>query len=111
MEMELSNYISYFIKKQIGKGPEDVKIKITDNIIVFFIYGLLSPMEKNILKSEEGKRIILESRRLYLENVNQERFSTYEKIVGAKLIDNYEGWKIENDSAVGVLVFDKRIEK
>jgi uncharacterized protein YbcI len=109
VEVELANFISYFIKENLGRGPRDVKLKIMDNMLVFFVTGILSPMEKNILKSKDGKRIVLEARRAYIENTNCERIPEFERIVGAKVLEHYEAWNLENDSAVGVILFEKNI--
>ncbi|MGO0059800.1 Na-translocating system protein MpsC family protein [Brevibacillus fluminis] len=109
LEREVSNFISYYIKETLGRGPRDTEIKITDNVLIFFIKGILTQMEKNILKTPEGKNIVLKGRQLFVESTNDEYIKTFEKIVESKVIQNYEAWDLENDSAVGVLVFEKKI--
>ncbi|WP_420490202.1 Na-translocating system protein MpsC family protein, partial [Neobacillus drentensis] len=32
IEREISNFISYYIKETLGRGPRDTEIKITDNV-------------------------------------------------------------------------------
>jgi len=109
IEKEFANFLSYYIKENLGRGPRETKIKITDNVLVFFMKGILTPMERNILKSSEGLPVALEARRLYLQGTGKERINAFEKIVGLKIIEHYEAWKLEEDAAVGVLVFEENI--
>jgi uncharacterized protein YbcI len=109
IEREISNFISYYIKETLGRGPRDTEIKITDNVLVFLIKGILTQMEKNILNSQEGKNVVLRARQLFVENTNEEYIASFERIVGLKVLENYAAWDLENDSAVGVLVFEKKI--
>ncbi|MBS8266498.1 DUF2294 family protein [Mesobacillus boroniphilus] len=109
IEKEFANFLSYYIKENLGRGPRETKIKITDNVLVFFMKGILTPMERNILKSSDGLPIALEARRLYLKGAGQERIQAFEKIVGMKIVEHYEAWKLEEDAAVGVLVFEENI--
>lgn len=110
IEFELISTISNFMKENVGRGPRDIKIKIIDNILIFFVYGVLSPLEKNLLKADDGKTVLLSVRRLYLEVTKDERLSSYEKILNAKVIEHFEGWNFNTDAAVGVIVFDKELQ-
>ncbi|MGO0059411.1 Na-translocating system protein MpsC family protein [Brevibacillus fluminis] len=107
LEQEITTFVSAFIKKTNGRGPRDIKVKMVDNLMLYFIEGILSPMEKYILQSPQGKSTIFEARRLYVENIKEERIAAFEKILSAKVIDHYIGWDLDKDSAVGVVVYEK----
>lgn len=106
LETELIIFVSSFVKSNLGRGPRDVTIKIVDNMLVFILEGILSPMEKNILSSPEGEKIVYEGRRLSTMKVNQKRIKGLEEIIEKKAIDNYESWNLKNDTAVGIVIFD-----
>ncbi len=109
IELDLINFISSFMKEKVGRGPRDVKVKMVDNTIVIFIIGILSPLEKNILQSPDGERIIMEGRRAYLNMSNPERIAAFEKIVNAKVVDHYEAFNFKKETSVALLVFDDNI--
>jgi uncharacterized protein YbcI len=109
MELEMINFLGSFMKEKVGRGPRDVKVKFVDNVMIFFIIDILSTLEKNIAKTPEGIKTIIEGRKLYLELTNHERIPAIEKIVGAKVVDHYESLNIPNETAVGVVVFDRNI--
>jgi hypothetical protein len=53
--------------------------------------------------------VILEGRKLYLKMTNPERIATFEKIVEKKIVEHYEAWNLENETAVALLVFEENI--
>ncbi len=109
IEIEVANYMSLFNKRHIGRGPRDVTIKIVDDTLIYFIKGLLTQMEKKILQATEGKRVVLEARKLFVENTREERIEAFERIVGSKVVEHYTSWEMDSDSAVGVVVFENKI--
>ncbi|PLS18550.1 hypothetical protein CVD28_05265 [Bacillus sp. M6-12] len=109
IELGIINFVSSFMKEKVGRGPKDVKVVMIDNVLTVFIRGLLSPLEKNLVQSEEGEKTVYEGRRLYLKLSNTERIKGFEKIVGKKVIEHYEGINIKFDTAVATIVFDQPI--
>src|SRR5699024_206141 len=109
IETEVSNYMSFFKKRHIGKGPQDIRVKIVDDTLIYFIYGLMNTMEKKIIESEGGEGVVLNARKMFVESTREERVEEFEKIVGLKVIEHYASWTLDNDSAVGVVVFEDKI--
>lgn len=101
--------MSYFNKRHIGKGPEDIKVKIVDDTLIYFIYGLMNTMEKKIIASDGGENVIIDARKKFVESTCDERIKEFEEIVGLKVIEHYTSWVLKNDSAVGVVVFEDKI--
>src|SRR5690625_2237504 len=94
LETEITQFISSFVKGNLGKGPTDTQIKIADDVLVFIIEGILTPVEQNIIK-EGGESIVLEGRRLSTKRVNKIRISGLEKIVQLKAVKHFETWNLE----------------
>lgn len=109
LELDFLNFISYFIKEFLGKGPRDTKITISDNMLIYVVKGILTPIEKKALESPEGKSVVLQLRKLFVNNTKYHRIPGFEKIAGSKVIEHYEGWNLEEDSAVGVIIFEKNL--
>lgn len=109
IEIEIANYMSYFNKRHLGRGPKDIKVKMVDDTLIYFIKGLMTQMEKSIIETDEGKRVVLEARKIFVDNTRNERVSEFERIIGLKVIEHYTSWDLENDAAVGVVVFENKI--
>ena len=109
IEQEIINFKTSFMKEKVGRGPRDVKVKLADNIMIILIYGMLSPLEKNILQSPEGEKVILEGRKLYLELTNPVRLAAIEKIAGSKIVDHYDHINVRMETGVSVIIFEENI--
>lgn len=108
-EAEFISFINSYIKKQTGKGPRETEVRFVQDTIVYYIRGILTERESVLIQEKEGKRIVLESRRLFLELDKEHRIATLEKFLNCKIVDHYESWNLENDSAVGVLKLEQNI--
>jgi Uncharacterized conserved protein len=106
-ELELSNFIARFYKDNIGKGPRNVEIKFTDNIMIYFVEGLLTPLEKSILQTSGGKEVVTSGRLLIVNNWKPKRLEVFEKIVEKKIVDEYISLDIDKDLAIGLVVLQK----
>lgn len=109
IEAGIANYMSYFNKRHLGKGPQDIRVKIVDDTLIYFIYGLMTTMEKKIIDSVEGESVVLKARKMFVDSTREERVEKFEEIVGLKVIEHYTSWELDIDSAVGVVVFDGKI--
>lgn len=110
IKLQLNNFLTQFMKGRLGRGPKNIDIKITENIVVYFVTGILSPMELVLIQTPEGERAALESRRIYVKDSSKERIPHFEKIIQQKAVDHYETWNFQKDTAVGIVVFEKDIE-
>lgn len=108
-ELEFLNLINSYLKRQGGKGPRQTDIRFMGDTIVYYIYGVLNERERKLIQTEEGKRIVIEARRLFLELDKEVRIPTFEKLLGCDIIENYESWNLQNDSAVGVFRLKEKI--
>src|SRR5699024_420909 len=110
LSLKISQFLTKFMKQRLGRGPKNVEIKITENTLIFFVTGILSPMEQIILQSPNGEEAVYQSRLIYVNESNKQRIPNLESIVGLKAIDHYETWNFKKDIGVGVVVFEDNIQ-
>ncbi|MBB5326143.1 uncharacterized protein YbcI [Anoxybacillus tepidamans] len=101
------------VRKQLfGKGPEQVKTYFVENIAVTILYGNLTPTEKFIAQSQEGKEIVHAARTRMIQEVYAKKVPDgLEELVGSKLTHLFSDIKIEEDMAVSVFMFEDKIEE
>jgi uncharacterized protein YbcI len=107
---EFNDIIRKLRKELFGKGPERIHTVFVDNMAVSTLYGNLTPTEKFIAKTPEGKEMVHMARTKMI----QELYSVsppegMEEVIGAKLLYLFSDIKIEEDMAVSVFIFDKTI--
>jgi uncharacterized protein YbcI len=54
IEAELSEAIIKFEREYMGRGPEETRTYIIDDLIIVRLRGVLTPAEKQLVKSESG---------------------------------------------------------
>jgi len=111
-EAEFSNIVRSFRKAHTGKGPSQVRTSFCRNWAICELKGNLSPIEKFIATSEEGKKTLRIARtemikQIYLEHPPKE----LEELLGAKFIHLFADIDIDLDIAMSVFVFDRDLEE
>jgi len=99
-------------KELFGKGPERITTIFVDNMAISTLYGNLTPTEKFIAGTSEGKEMIHMARTRMIQEVYDESPPEgLEEVVGAKFIHLFSDIKLEDDIAVSVFMFDRVIDQ
>ncbi|MBD3391292.1 MAG: DUF2294 family protein [Chitinivibrionales bacterium] len=80
-EAEISQAVVKFEREYMGRGPEDAKAFIFEDIVFVRLRGVLTPAEKQLAKAEDstaGRKLIKEVRQELLEKARV----LLERIVG-----------------------------
>lgn len=108
-ELEFLNFVNHYIKSNGGKGPKTTEVRFMGDTIVYIIRGILTEREKKLIQSPEGQRVVVEARRVFLEMDKEHRIAKFEEFLGCKILENYESWNLEKDSASAVLLLDRNL--
>lgn len=98
-------------KDLFGKGPERIHTVFVDNMVISTLYGNLTPTEKFIAGTPEGKEMIHMARTKMIQEVYLESPPDgLEEVIGAKFLHLFSDIKLEDDIAVSVFLFDRKID-
>ncbi len=105
------NEIVRKVRKEIyGKGPERIYTHFVENMAVTTMYGVLTPTEKFIIQSDEGKKVIHNARTQMIQEIYKQQVPEgMEELVDSKLLHLFSDIKVEEDMAVSVFIFEKPI--
>ncbi|WP_160724559.1 DUF2294 domain-containing protein [Bacillus sp. USDA818B3_A] len=110
-ETAFNDIVRKMRKEIFGKGPERIFTHFVDNMAITTMYGILTPTEKFIAQSQEGKKVIHSARTEMIRDIYKQKIPEgMEEIVGSKLLHLFSDAKIEEDIAVSVFIFEKTIE-
>ena len=105
------NEIVRKVRKEIyGKGPDRIYTHFVENMAVTTMYGILTPTEKFIIQSEEGKKVIHNARTQMIQEIYKQQVPEgLEELVDSKLLHLFSDIKVEEDMAVSVFIFEQPI--
>ncbi len=110
-EAEFSNLVRSFRKKHMGKGPSKIVTTFCKNWAICEMEGNLSPVEKFISGTDEGKQVLRSARtemvkELYRKNPPKEM----EEFLGCDYVDLFVDIDIDRDFGMSIFVFNENIE-
>jgi uncharacterized protein YbcI len=86
VEAEISNALIQFEKDYMGRGPQETKAFIIEDMILVRLKGVLTPAEQQLAKNQEGMNLIKKIRSNLLEQGRELVKEAIEKITGIKII-------------------------
>lgn len=111
LENNFNEIVRKVRKEHFGKGPERIKTVFVDHMAISTLYGNMTPVEKFIAQTPGGADAIHQARtkmiqKFYKENPPHDM----ENLIGAKLVHLFSDFKVEEDLAVSVFVFDRKVK-
>src|SRR5690625_5072471 len=107
---EFNDIIRKLRKDCFGKGTDRIQTTFVEDMAITKLYGNLTPTERFIIATEEGKEIVHAARTKMIQDMYDTDFpEAMEELVDAKLVHLFSDFKIDEDMAVSVFIFDKNI--
>ena len=109
-EMAFNDIIRKVRKDLFGKGPERIKTVFVENMAITTMNGNLTATEKFISNSEEGRKMVHSARTQLIQDIYKRAVPEgLEMLVGSKLTHLFSDFKVDEDMAVSVFIFEKPI--
>lgn len=112
MEAEFGNLVKAFRKRHMGKGPREIRTTFCKHWAICEMSGNLSPVEKFISTSDDGKQILRQARTQMVKEMYRNHPPVeLEELLGAGFVDLFVDIDIEKDIGMSIFVFDQDIER
>lgn len=110
-EAEFSNLVRSFRKRHMGKGPSQIRTTFCKNWAISEMEGNLSPVEKFMATSDDGKQMLRAARtEMVKEMYRRNQPVEMEAFLGAKFVELFVDIDIENDKGMSIFIFDENLE-
>jgi uncharacterized protein YbcI len=110
-EATISDEMMAFQHEFVGRGPDRIRTRVVEDLVIVRSFGVFTPAEKQLSKSFEGRRLIkamrqqvLEAGRLILEGI-------VEKHTGAEVISVHSDISTKSGEWLDVFVLDQAVEE
>lgn len=85
VEAEISAAITQFEKEHLGRGPNESKTFIVQDMVLIRLKGVLTPAEEQLATELEGARLIKQMRMRLIESSRSELVRIIEEKTGAQV--------------------------
>ena len=109
-EAAISDEMMAFQYEFVGRGPDRIRTYIVEDLVVIRSFGVLTPSEKHLAKSFEGRRLIKAMRQQVLEAGRSNLEEIVEKHTGAEVISVHTDISTKRGEWLDVFVLDRPLE-
>ncbi|MDC0759413.1 DUF2294 domain-containing protein [Brevibacillus sp. AG] len=111
LEHQFSMLVREIRKEYVGNGPKEIVTRFCGPWVICEMKGNLTNVEKFMILSDEGKRMVHDARTKLVKNIynDPEVVSKLEDIIHAKVLRIFSDISIEEDIAMTVYVLDRSI--
>ncbi|MBU8908294.1 DUF2294 domain-containing protein [Desertibacillus haloalkaliphilus] len=111
-EAEFSNIVRTFRKQHMGKGPSKITTTFCKNWAICEMEGNLSPVEKFIASTSDGKQMLRSARTEMVKDIYKQHPPVeMEEFLQSRFIELFVDINIERDFGMSIFVFDQDIEQ
>ena len=110
VEAEIGNALIQFEKDYMGRGPQETKTFIIEDMILIRLKGVLTSAEQQLAKNLEGMNLIKMVRSNLLEQGRDLLTNVIEKITGLKVITLHTDISTKTGERMIVFTLNKNLE-
>ena len=110
IEAEISKALIQFEKDYLGRGPQETRSFIIEDVILVRLKGVLTPAEQQLAKNPEGMNLIKKIRSNLLEQGKQLVKEAIEKITGLKVISLHTDISTKTGERMIIFTLNENLE-
>lgn len=111
IEAEISAAFIKFQRDLIGRGPQEVKTYIINDMIIIRFKGVLTVEEKHLVSQDSGKKLVKKMRSLLREMYSEEYEKIVEELTNCKVLSSHSDISTKTGERIEVFIVDKDLEK
>lgn len=111
IEAEISAAFIKFQRDLIGRGPQEVKTYIINDMLITRFKGVLTVEEKHLVSQDSGKKLVKKMRSLLREMYSKDYEKIVEDLTGCKVLSSHSDISTKTGERIEVFIVDKDLEK
>lgn len=110
MEAQIGEALIQFEKEYMGRGPQETKAYILDDMILVRLKGVLTPAEQQLVKSPQGTDLIKRVRSNLLEQGRELLAKAIETITGLQVVSLHTDISTRTGERVIIFTLNDNLE-
>jgi uncharacterized protein YbcI len=111
IEAAISDEMMAFQHEFVGRGPDRIRTYAIEDLVIVRSFGVLTPAERQLAKSFEGRRLIKAMRQHVLEAGRSVLEGIVQKHTGATVVSVHSDISTKSGEWVDVFVLDRDVEE
>ncbi|MEC2056662.1 DUF2294 domain-containing protein [Peribacillus psychrosaccharolyticus] len=111
LEAEISAAFIKFQRELIGRGPQEAKTYIINDMLITRFKGVLTVEEEHLASRNAGKKLIKQMRSLLHEMYTQDYEKIVEQYTKCKVLSSHRDISTKTGEQIEVYILDKDLEK
>jgi uncharacterized protein YbcI len=107
----ISEGMMAFQHEFVGRGPDRIRTRIVEDLLIVRSFGVLTPAERQLATSFEGRRLIKAMRQQVLEAGRSVLERIVQKHTGAEVISVHSDISTKSGEWLDVFVLDRSAEE
>lgn len=109
-EAEISRRVVQFEKEHVGRGPEEAKAWIFEDIVFVRLSGVLTPAEERLAADTDGARLIKEMRLRLMDGSRPALERLVVETTGRRMVSLHTDLSTRTGEQIVVFVLDRSLE-
>ena len=109
-EAAISDEMMAFQHEFVGRGPDRIRTWIVEDLVIVRSFGVLTPAEKQLAETSEGRRLIKAMRQQVLEAGRSVLESVVQKHTRAEVISVHSDISTKSGEWLDVFVLDRSVK-
>jgi uncharacterized protein YbcI len=111
LEADLSESFIKLQRDLIGRGPQETKTYIVQDMVIVRFKGVLTVEERHLVDHEKGRILVKQMRQVLREMYSRNFEEIVEQHTGCKVLSSHSDISTKSGERIEVFVVDKDLEK
>lgn len=111
LEAEISSAFIKFQRELLGRGPQETKTYIVQDMVITRSKGVLTTEEKHLVNNEKGKILVKKMRQVLREMYSNEFEKIVENLTQCSVLSSHSDISTNTGERIEVFIVDKDLEK
>ena len=110
LEAKVTAAITQFEREHLGRGPQEVRTWIIQDLILIRLKGVLTPAEEKLARDPEGHRLVEEVRRQLIEGSRSMLDEMILDLIGVQVVSLHSDINVEIGERIFVFTLSEDLE-
>lgn len=111
LEKQIAEAVIAFWRELLGRGPEDTRTFILQDMVIVRMKGVLTTEERHLARSEKGRGLVKQMRVLLREMHSGEIEAVIAAKTGCQVISSHSDMSTKTGERVEIYMLDQNLEK